>query len=412
MYIISDYMKSTADYAIKVAKDRFKHELDFSEQSIAKLENILEQIYWGFSNHTKSDSEDGVILNTAIIWGSYLGEYMRLKMGGIWILKGSDPLVLIKNTEFSPINLVYQKITSHPEYSVEKYLNETKSIINTAGITPKQSEPKPESISQSEKQIPIKQTKKPVTIDKRLIFALMGVGGLLLVILFFLIGYKIIKTGTISAFGVKASPTSSNTNIPLENPILTATAFATNTQAPTVTLLPTYTPVPTVTPHPTFTPSLTHTPIATLIPTETQTPVVLTPTRTPTKSRTPGPIIPTDTHIPQTEGPTLTPTPRPLPTDTVPPPVNINSCEINPSSVPPGFNVTITFIVHFSAPGYGFDSSIQANNPDQSDCSGTDSNGDGTAQCDGSSGLLPDSTKVDVILRSSVGECTVSFSSP
>ena len=396
MYIISDYMKSTADYAIKVAKDRFKHELDFSEQSIAKLENILEQIYWGFSNHTKNESEDGVILNTAIIWGSYLGEYMRLKLGGIWILKGSDPLVLIKNTEFSPINLVYQKITSHPEYSVEKYINETKSIISSSGITPKPSQPQPEKISQPEKQITAKPLKKPVTIDRRLIFALLGLGGLLLVILVFLLGYKIIKTGSISAFGVKASPTSSSTNIPIESTLVTPTTYAINTQAPTVTLLPTYTPVPTVTPQPTHTPLLTNTPLATLIPTETQTPIVLTPSRIPTNTRTPVTKTPTNTHIPQTEGPTVTPSPRPLPTDTLPPPVTINSCEINPNSVPAGFNVTLTFIVHFSAPGYGFTSDNQSKPPDYSDCSGT-SSGEGTAQCDGSSGLLSSGESVDVI---------------
>lgn len=64
---INDEMKTTAEYAIKAANQRFKQELDYSDQSIAKLDQILERIYWGFSNHPKDEGEGGVIYNTAII---------------------------------------------------------------------------------------------------------------------------------------------------------------------------------------------------------------------------------------------------------------------------------------------------------------------------------------------------------
>jgi hypothetical protein len=327
----------------------------------------------------------------------------------MWVLKGSDPLVFINNIEFSPVNLVYQKITSHPEYSLENFLIETKSKINASVINPPQPQPQPEKISQPEKQISVKQSNMPETINKRLLFILAGIVGILLITFVGIFGYKIIKSVGISAFGIIASATSSNTNIPT---LVTATTYSTNTQSPTVTLLPTYTPNPTSTPRPSQTPYLTYTQKATLTPTETQTPFVPTPTRTPTKVRTSVPKTPTNTNIPATEGPAATATVRPSPTITQPPPVVINSCEINPSSVPAGFNITLTFIVHFSAPGYGFSTEFQSSWPGQSGCSGTDTNGDGTADCNGSSGLLPDSTKVDVILRSSVGDCTVSYSSP
>jgi hypothetical protein len=81
--------------------------------------------------------------------------------------------------------------------------------------------------------------------------------------------------------------------------------------------------------------------------------------------------------------------------------------------VPVDTNVTITFIVHFSArvPGYGFDAEVDPEYPDQGGCSGTDNDGDGMAYCDGSSGRLPASATVYVTLSSSVGECVVSYSS-
>jgi hypothetical protein len=48
----------------------------------------------------------------------------------------------------------------------------------------------------------------------------------------------------------------------------------------------------------------------------------------------------------------------------------------------------------------------------QSGCSGIDNDGDGMAYCDGSSGILPESTTVNVTFRSSVGDCVASYSSP
>jgi hypothetical protein len=415
MYIITDEMKSTADYAIKVAKERFKLDLDFSEQSIAKLEDILGQIYWGFSNRTKAEGEDGVIFNTAVIWGSFLGEYMRLKMGGIWILKGSDPLVSIKNIEFSPISLIYQKISNHPEYSVENYINEAKRVINTSVITPQQARYRSENVSQPKEIIPAKPAKKPVVIDKRLIYFFAGIGGILLLTLIFLIGYKLFKPGGVPAIGELASATSATTDASIISALATSTPDSINTPFPTATLSPTYTPKPTLTLLPSSTPFLTDTPSPTSPPTDTATPLVPTRTRTPVRTRIP---TPTSVNIPNTKVPTLTSTSAPPsatippPTNTQPPPPTIQSCSINPSSVPAGINTQLTFSAQFSAPGYSFEALIQAGWPGQKGCSATDNNGDGTAECNGTSGLVPSSTKVDVVFRSSLGDCVASFSTP
>jgi hypothetical protein len=417
---INDEMKATAEYAIKAANQRFKQDLDYSEESIPKLDKILEQIYWGFSNHPKDEGEGGVIYNAAIIWGSYLGEYMRLKWGGTWMLKGSEELLSIKNIEFSPISLVYQKITRHPEYSVENYVNEAKSKVHISVFNPQESQAPPKTIDQPKKEIPSKPSKIPVKFDKRLLFSLAGIVGILLVIVACIIGYSMIRSGGISAFGSIASATSSYTNIPIEKTLVTATAEATDTPDPTVTPLPTYIPLPTDTQSPSLTPSLTYSQIASLTPTETQTPVPPTRTRAPTRSPTSGPIIPTNPPVPPTvppatttQPPLPTPTKPPPPTATQPPPIVIASCEINPSTVPAGNSVTISFIVHFSsgAPGYGFSTVFNQEFPGQSGCSGNDDNGDSIASCDGSSGLLPSSTSVDVTFISSVGNCVASYRS-
>ena len=425
---VNEEMKSTAFFAIKSAKERFGQDLDYSTQSITRLENLLGHIYWGFSNHTKDEGENGVIFNTAIIWGSYLGEYMRLIWGGTWVVKGGvDPVISIDSIEFSPISMVYQKITSQPDYSLEDYLMEAKRIIDSTAVVAKQAPPLQtlpvqaqavpakslqaesiDDISELRAEIPVIQADKPRSFDKRLLFGLAGVGGILLLALAFIIVYKIINAGGTPAYGLVPTLTGSD---PAGIGLVvssTATPTSTDTQTPTVTLPPTYTPRPTDTQTPTNTPNLTETQIAGFTPTETQTPVPATPTRRPTNTRTP--TTPTDTHVPSTEIPPSTWTPHP-PTNT-PVPIVLQSCSVDPNSVQAGFNTPLSFTANFSAPGYGFSAQIQADNPGQSGCSGSDTNNDGTASCDGSSGQLLPATKVNVLFTSSVGDCTASFSSP
>jgi hypothetical protein len=402
---INDEMKAAADYAIKEAKGRFGQDLDYSDDSIVIFENLLVQAYQSLSRLPNDEHLSKAITRTAYIWGSFLGEYMCQKLGGKWKLNGSDRLVYISNILFSPIHFIYQKITSHPEYKVEIYLNETKKIIYEAIIRPQQLQYLSENIGQPKKNISNKQLKLPVKIDKHILFTLAGIGGILLVIVASIIGYRSIKTGGRSAFGLIGSATSSSTINHLEKTLVTATPYATTTQSPTVTMLPTYTPNPTITPHPSETPSPTNTKTATSTPTETQKPI--TPTRTHTK-------VPSSTSIPYNPtNPPIPPTELPPPTATEPAPVGIESCEIDPSTVPAGYNVPITFIVHFSAPGYGFEAVIlPPNDLGQSGCSGTDDDGDGIAYCDGKSGELTVGTTVNVTFKSSVGNCPASYSSP
>jgi len=394
-------MKATADYAIKSAKERYGLVLDYSEDSLAILDKILGKIYWGLSSHNKEEGESGLVYNTAIIWGSYLGEYMCLKWGGTWTINGTDRRVSITSIEFSPITFVFQKITNHPEYSVENYVKETKQVIYTSVIHPKKS---PQVVSPSIGQPLTAKSQKPpskksIAIDKRLMIPLAGILGILIVIAACVTGYAIIRSGGLPAFGLLADITSTSSTTPTQLILATPTVDSTNTPSVTMTDLPTYTTVPTNTQRPTS----TDTPSPTLTATETETP---TPTFTSTRRNTP---------VPTTEEPTSTrkpPPPRPTDTEVV---IEIDSCQVDPSTISAGQDTQLTFTVRFSAggPGYGF--TVQDFNPDysgQRGCDATDDNGDGVASCDGSSGQLPDATKVKVTLSTSLGNCSVSYKTP
>ena len=398
---INYQLQQIADLAIRSAKDSFGQELDYSEQSIARLDNILMQIYSSFTNHPQNDETNKALNDNAALWGSYLGEYMCRKWGGSWILKGSEQVVSILNIEFSPISFIYQKLTSHPEYSVEIYLFETKKIIYLSVINPQPAHSMQDNVGQPEKVIPISvlQSTKRVVLDKRFLVVPPAI-----VVIFFVIfsgynGFLNINKSGIAAFGFFAPKASETAELPTETASATATLFSTNTHIPTITTLPTYTPKPTYTLQPSYTPKPTSTKTVTSTPTLTQTPI--TPTRTfvpPTKT----PEAPTE------------PPPPPPPTATIRVPVVLESCSIDPSSVPININTTIRLIVHFSgnSAGYGFDTAMDPGDyAGQSGCSGVDTDGDGRAYCNGLSGELPEFATVNVTFSSSVGECVASYGS-
>ncbi len=411
---VNEEMKAVANYAVDAAKKRYNLDLDYSEQSISGLDKILEKIYWGFSGHAKDEGEGGLIYNTAIIWGSYLGEYIRLKWGGTWITKDSYRLLSVNNVEYSPINVVYQKISRDPESSLESYINEIKIVMYRLAIHPQQAQELSKNITQFKQEINVRKTKKPITIDKKLLYSLAGVGGLLLVVAVSIIGYVIFRSRNIPASYLPPSATSTYTAVAVVNTSVPISQFPTDTQSPSITPLPSYTPKPTNSPSPTYTRSPTPTQIPTFTPTQTPSPFPTNPP-TPRNTRTPTPtltLIPTEppTFTP-TNPPTFTPT-EPPPSPTVPPPIVIESCDVDPSTVQAGFTVILTFSVHFSGPGYGFDTELDPEYPGASGCSGFDDNGDGTAECNGSSGMLPNSSTVNVLFSSSVGNCSASYSAP
>jgi len=417
---INSEMKGLADFAIKSAHDRYNLDLDYSEQSISRLETILEKIYWGFSGRTETESEGGLIYSTASIWGSYLGEFMIKRWGGNWNQKEARPIVSIHNHDFSPIRFVYQKIVGRVTDKVGDYLFDANRIVAPVKNVPVQSAPplvkqeapiiqkvapvvlKEAPVNRKEdslKQIDTFQVKKGDSRNKT-IFGLFGAfTGVVLIFILLGAGYNWIRHNAL--FSASMDPASSETNIL----ILTSTL----TPSPTFTDVPTWTPVPSVTPQPSQTPTYTATSTATSTSTETPT-ATQTNSPTPTRRRNtftpsstpPTYIYPTNTRVPPT--PTNTSPPPP-------PPVVLESCGVNPSTIDAGSNVGLTFSAHFSAAGYGFSTTLDPVFPGAGGCSAS-ADGNGNASCNGSSGMLPSLTSVQVTFHSDVGTCTASYHTP
>lgn len=388
-------MRKLADYAVRTAKDRYNFDLDYSDQSISRLETILEKIYWGFSDR-RDEGEGGLVYSTATIWGSYLGEFMIQRWGGKWNLKGAKQVVTIKDSEFSPINFIYQKLIGRVRDKVGDYLFEVNRIAPPVKPIPAQQAYPPLREQVYVEQFEDIPTQNNSRINKT-VLGIIGAGiGIVIILILLAFGFLKILNSGVPAAGVDPLVSLTNTLSP------TGTASATPT--PTITTLSTYTPRPTSTPHPSHTPTMTFTVTATATFTDSPSPTprrTRTPTRTPTHEHT----YPTFTPITPTNTPTQPPPPPP-------PPVVIESCSVDPSTIDPGFAVILNFSAHFSAPGYGFSISLSPQYPGYAECNAQDDDGDGTASCNGSSGMLPSSASVTVTFKSPVGDCSSSFSTP
>lgn len=395
---INSEMQELAEFAIKSAKNRYQLDLDFSEQSISSLETILEKIYWGFSGRTEQEGERGLINTTASIWGSYLGEFMIRRWGGNWNLRENRQVVTIRDVDLSPISFVYQKIIGRVRDKVGDYLFDVNRSITPIEAAPIQNYVQPIREKVIFDQVEEEPIKRGLSGNKTYLEIIGAISGIVLILVLLIVGFIWIKTDRLATFAAE----------PLVSPTKTfiVTSTTTYTASPTITTLPTYTPKPTSTPQPTNTPTKTATATSTPTFTSTNSPTptrrrsTFTPTRTPTQVI----VYPTNTQTPRID--------TPIPTEPPPPPVVIQSCSVNPSTIEAGLPVILEFSANFSAPGYGFSTDLDPKYPGAIPCSANDDNRDGTAACNGSSGMLPSSTTVKVVFKSSVGDCTASYHTP
>jgi len=79
---IGAMMLAFADEAVKMGREGFEMELDFSEASLQKVEEILSHL----SSEMPEGASDSSIDEMSKVWGGYLGEVVRRRWGGEWTI--------------------------------------------------------------------------------------------------------------------------------------------------------------------------------------------------------------------------------------------------------------------------------------------------------------------------------------
>jgi len=120
---IAEMMQAYAEQAVSAARE-MKITLDYREESIEQLENILRQLYdqrpvfLGKAAHGEEDPAQKQIDSMSRIWGGYFGEVIRRCWGGEWTLETYPgtvaPVVTIDvhGAKIFPAMKVYRRLTN------------------------------------------------------------------------------------------------------------------------------------------------------------------------------------------------------------------------------------------------------------------------------------------------------------
>jgi hypothetical protein len=149
-------MQQLAAKAVIEARDKFGVSLDFSENSLNQLDSLLQQAHERYKQLSFNDKPPNIpIENTIRVWGSYLGEVIRRRLGGDWIVEQKIVFLHIGGRRLDPLGQVRSRIVNGPQYNSKNYLqglmsgnqeilkeppkgpmfnkNETQSLLNKKG---------------------------------------------------------------------------------------------------------------------------------------------------------------------------------------------------------------------------------------------------------------------------------------
>ena len=111
-------MEGYAHAAIEVARSEFRQTLDFTEESINALDEIL--VLLGESPEIDLDYESR-------LWGSYLGEVLRQRYAGTWEMtqypgaEHAAPAVDVRGSRLFPLMKVYRRLTIGEEEDLPSF---------------------------------------------------------------------------------------------------------------------------------------------------------------------------------------------------------------------------------------------------------------------------------------------------
>jgi hypothetical protein len=125
-------MEGYAQAAVEVARNDFQQKLDFTADSINALDEILVLL---------SESPEIDLDYESRLWGSYLGEVLRLRYAGSWEMTQypgaahAAPAVDVRGSRLFPLMKVYRRLTIGEEEDLRSfYTMVTERLGNPAQV--------------------------------------------------------------------------------------------------------------------------------------------------------------------------------------------------------------------------------------------------------------------------------------
>lgn len=121
---LAEDMEANARNAVELAKTRFQATLDFGIDSLQVLETLFDRVEYAMP---EPESSETLGLLTRLL-GSYLGEVIRRKHGGEWIIwtdkHGKTMALQVGDATIFTHNKVKKRLERGPEHNIWKYYQE------------------------------------------------------------------------------------------------------------------------------------------------------------------------------------------------------------------------------------------------------------------------------------------------
>lgn len=126
---LAELMLDCSTNAIKTTADEFNTELDGSEQSIELVDDII--LCW-LDKYKSQALESDAVFTICNIYGAYVGEIFRNKLGGEWNYDESNPdapyvVLNYANNNYAFAGVCYQRLVNDSQVSIKRYYEEAVS---------------------------------------------------------------------------------------------------------------------------------------------------------------------------------------------------------------------------------------------------------------------------------------------
>ncbi|MDP5031992.1 MAG: hypothetical protein NWQ54_04100 [Paraglaciecola sp.] len=123
---LTELMIDCAQNAVITTQEEFKLELDGSDQSVELVDEVI--LGW-LARYRNQALEENAVFTLCNIYGAYVGEIFRHKIGGNWNYDVSDPdapyvvLEYAGNT-YAFAGICYQRLVNDSDISIKSYFEQ------------------------------------------------------------------------------------------------------------------------------------------------------------------------------------------------------------------------------------------------------------------------------------------------
>jgi len=123
---LTQLMTDSAQNAVKTTQEEFDLTLDGSEHSLALLDDVI--LSW-LGKYKDQVLEENAVFTICNIYGAYVGEIFRKKVGGNWSYDESDqdaPYVILQyaGNSYAFAGICYQRLVNDSQVSIKNYFEQ------------------------------------------------------------------------------------------------------------------------------------------------------------------------------------------------------------------------------------------------------------------------------------------------